>query len=70
MANQQLWHGLAALSGAAAVSLGAYGAHGFKPKNPYFLEARALFTCKYMISGTASWASNVVKKFVLCSVLE
>ncbi|CAL8462359.1 g1892 [Coccomyxa elongata] len=38
MANQQLWHGLAALSGAAAVSLGAYGAHGFKPKDPYFLE--------------------------------
>lgn len=46
MAGQQLWHGLAGLSGAAAVSLGAYGAHAFKPKDPYFLEARLLlFAC-------------------------
>ena len=28
------------------MSLGAYGAHAFKPKDPYFLEARLLlFAC-------------------------
>ena len=31
-----LWHTLAALSGASAVALGAYAAHGFKPQDPYY----------------------------------
>ena len=36
--NASIWHKVAGLSGAAAVGLGAYGAHAFKPKDPYFLE--------------------------------
>lgn len=40
MARQNIWHAIAALSGAAAVSLGAYGAHAFKPKDPYFIDVR------------------------------
>ena len=33
-----VWHKAAGLSGAAAVALGAYGAHQFKPEDPYFAE--------------------------------
>ena len=33
-----IWQKVAGLSGAAAVGLGAYGAHAFKPQDPYFLE--------------------------------
>ncbi|GLI64624.1 hypothetical protein VaNZ11_007942 [Volvox africanus] len=32
------WFRIAAISGATAVGLGAYGAHGFKPKDPYYTE--------------------------------
>eukprot|EP00884_Botryococcus_braunii_P018208 jgi/Botrbrau1/5070/Bobra.37_1s0034.1 len=33
-----MWRIFAGVSGAAAVALGAYGAHGFRPKDPYFTE--------------------------------
>ncbi|GIL49644.1 hypothetical protein Vafri_5887 [Volvox africanus] len=32
------WFRVAAISGATAVGLSAYGAHGFKPKDPYYTE--------------------------------
>ena len=31
-------HRVAAVYGATAVGLGAWGAHGFKPKDPYYAE--------------------------------
>lgn len=37
-APPSLWLRLAGLSGASAVALGAYGAHAFKPADPYFLQ--------------------------------
>jgi uncharacterized membrane protein YgdD (TMEM256/DUF423 family) len=37
-ASRSLWHTLAGLAGASAVGLGAYGAHGFRPADPYFIE--------------------------------
>jgi uncharacterized membrane protein YgdD (TMEM256/DUF423 family) len=33
-----MWRTLAGLSGATAVAMGAYGAHGFRPEDPYFTE--------------------------------
>lgn len=36
--NGSIWHKIAGLSGAAAIGLGAYAAHGFKPKDTYFAE--------------------------------
>ncbi|GFR49610.1 hypothetical protein Agub_g11631 [Astrephomene gubernaculifera] len=33
-----VWFRIAALSGATAVGMGAYGAHGFKPQDPHYLE--------------------------------
>ena len=32
------WHKVAGVAGASAIILGAYGAHGFKPKNPVYKE--------------------------------
>lgn len=37
-APTSLWLRLAALSGASAVALGAYGAHALKPADPHFLD--------------------------------
>jgi uncharacterized membrane protein YgdD (TMEM256/DUF423 family) len=37
-AGTSLWLRLAALSGASAVALGAYGAHAFKPADTHFLD--------------------------------
>ena len=36
--STRVWRLLAGLGGASAVGLGAYGAHGFKPADPYFLD--------------------------------
>lgn len=32
------WHIAAGLSGASAIALGAWGAHGFKPKSPTYKD--------------------------------
>ncbi|KAK6918728.1 Protein of unknown function DUF423 [Dillenia turbinata] len=49
--DPRLWHKVAALSGVAALGLGTYGAHGFKPKTP--LTKR--FLClKFKVWHTAS----------------
>ncbi|ONM30487.1 UPF0451 C17orf61-like protein, partial [Zea mays] len=34
--DPMLWHKVAAVSGVAALGLGTYGAHMFRPKNPTF----------------------------------
>ncbi|KAG2484256.1 hypothetical protein HYH03_016901 [Edaphochlamys debaryana] len=38
LAEPSIWYKVAALSGASAVAIGAYASHGFKPKDPYYLE--------------------------------
>ncbi|CAL9123824.1 unnamed protein product [Musa textilis] len=39
--DPRMWHKVAAISGVAAIGLGTYGAHGFRPKNPSYKEVRA-----------------------------
>mmetsp|Transcript_33091 Transcript_33091/g.45867 ORF Transcript_33091/g.45867 Transcript_33091/m.45867 type:complete len:113 (+) Transcript_33091:195-533(+) len=34
--SSSIWWKIAAVSGASAVGVAAYGAHGFKPSDPYF----------------------------------
>eukprot|EP00959_Pyramimonas_sp_CCMP1952_P407136 8532891-Pyramimonas_sp.AAC.1 len=34
--SMSIWYKVAGLSGASAVGAAAYGAHGFKPEDPYF----------------------------------
>ena len=36
--HRNTWHLVAAVSGAAAVGMGAIGAHAFKPQNPMYKE--------------------------------
>lgn len=36
--RREVWHLVAAVSGASAIGLGAYGAHGFKPSKPENLK--------------------------------
>ncbi|KAI5683104.1 hypothetical protein M9H77_04332 [Catharanthus roseus] len=36
--DPRIWHKVAAISGVAAVGLGAYGAHMFKPQNPTYKQ--------------------------------
>lgn len=38
LAASGLWLRVAAVSGATAIGLGAYGAHAFKPQDPHFTE--------------------------------
>jgi uncharacterized membrane protein YgdD (TMEM256/DUF423 family) len=33
-----MWHKVAAISGMAALGLGTYGAHVFKPENPSYKQ--------------------------------
>ena len=33
-----IWMKFAGISGASAIGMGAYGAHGFKPKDKTFIE--------------------------------
>ena len=48
------WHSAAALSGASAVALGAYGAHAFKPDNPAFVDVRACATHQHAMASHGS----------------
>jgi hypothetical protein len=36
--SRNIWHTAAAISGATAVGLGAYGAHKFKPSDPKWID--------------------------------
>ncbi|XP_042420063.1 transmembrane protein 256 homolog isoform X1 [Zingiber officinale] len=36
--NPMIWHKVAAISGVAALGLGTYGSHGFRPKDETFKE--------------------------------
>ncbi|XP_027079754.1 uncharacterized protein [Coffea arabica] len=41
--DPHLWHKVAAISGMAALGLGTYGSHVFKPKNPGYKETASLY---------------------------
>ncbi|XP_019162784.1 PREDICTED: transmembrane protein 256 homolog isoform X2 [Ipomoea nil] len=48
-----MWHKIAGISGVAALGLGTYGAHAFKPKNPAYTEFGGLLTAGIVaFSGT------------------
>ncbi|VFQ89435.1 unnamed protein product [Cuscuta campestris] len=49
-----LWHKIAAISGVAALGLGTYGAHGFKPKNPTYKELASVANSLTLPSGSHS----------------
>ena len=58
--NGSVWHKAAGLSGAAAVALGAYGAHQFKPGDPYFVEVH--LGCYIFFELTDTWTFWPMKR--------
>lgn len=59
--NPIMWHKVAAISGMAALGLGTYGAHGFKPNNPSYKEVWNT-ACLYHLVHTAALVGAPVTK--------
>ncbi|XP_009365224.2 transmembrane protein 256 homolog isoform X2 [Pyrus x bretschneideri] len=56
--DPRLWHKVAAFSGMAALGLGTYGAHGFKPQNPTYKETASLY---HLVHTAALLAAPITK---------
>ncbi|PON88489.1 Transmembrane protein [Trema orientale] len=56
------WHKVAAISGVAAVGLGAYGAHAFKPQNPAYREVWQTASLYHLVHTAALLAAPVTKR--------
>ncbi|KAL8189168.1 hypothetical protein R6Q57_028734 [Mikania cordata] len=48
--NPVIWHKVAAVSGMAALGLGTYGAHAFKPTNPSYKEVNVQNPLQFLSS--------------------
>ncbi|XP_015080558.1 transmembrane protein 256 homolog [Solanum pennellii] len=59
--DPQIWHKIAAISGVAAVGLGAYGAHGFKPQNPTYKEVWNTASLYHLVHTAALLAAPTTK---------
>ncbi|KAL5540229.1 hypothetical protein UlMin_044469 [Ulmus minor] len=57
-----IWHKIAAISGVAAVGLGAYGSHGFKPKNLTYKEVWQTASLYHLIHTAALVAAPITKR--------
>ncbi|KAI9176885.1 hypothetical protein LWI28_008265 [Acer negundo] len=56
--DPRLWHKVAAVSGVAALGLGTYGAHGFKPKDPTYTKTASLY---HLVHTAAMLAAPITK---------
>ncbi|KAL0287848.1 UNVERIFIED_CONTAM: hypothetical protein Sangu_2673000, partial [Sesamum angustifolium] len=59
--DPRLWHKAAAVSGVAALALGTYGAHGFKPKNPSYKEVWHTASLYHLVHTAALVAAPMTK---------
>ncbi|KAL0560176.1 hypothetical protein IC582_000573 [Cucumis melo] len=59
--NPLYWHKVAAISGVAALGLGTYGAHGFKPKNPAYKEVWQTASLYHLVHTAALLAAPSTK---------
>ncbi|KAJ4730184.1 hypothetical protein OWV82_002854 [Melia azedarach] len=59
--NPALWHKIAGVSGVAALGLGTYGAHGFRPQNPTFKEVWQTASLYHLVHTAAMVAAPVTK---------
>lgn len=55
------WHKVAAISGMAALALGTYGAHVFKPKNPADKEVWHTASTYHLVHTVALLAAPMTK---------
>ncbi|KAL6137047.1 hypothetical protein ACLB2K_062342 [Fragaria x ananassa] len=59
--NPMLWHKVAAVSGMAALGLGSYGAHRFKPQNPVYKEVWQTASLYHLVHTAALLAAPLTK---------
>ncbi|KAL9241192.1 hypothetical protein vseg_015329 [Gypsophila vaccaria] len=59
--NGVVWHKAAALSGILAVGLGAYGAHGFKPKEATYKQVWQTASLYHLVHTAALLAAPITK---------
>ncbi|GAB4859339.1 hypothetical protein Ancab_010802 [Ancistrocladus abbreviatus] len=59
--NPRHWHKVAALSGIAAVALGTYGAHGFKPKDAAYKQVWQTASLYHLVHTAALLAAPVTR---------
>eukprot|EP00475_Leptophrys_vorax_P042140 TRINITY_DN79490_c0_g1_i1.p1 TRINITY_DN79490_c0_g1~~TRINITY_DN79490_c0_g1_i1.p1 ORF type:complete len:127 (-),score=3.43 TRINITY_DN79490_c0_g1_i1:418-753(-) len=56
------WTKVAAVSGATAVALGAYGAHAFKPNNPAYKEVWRTANLYHLVHSAALLAAPLTRR--------
>ncbi|PWA95203.1 transmembrane protein 256 [Artemisia annua] len=59
--NPLIWHKVAAISGMAALGLGTYGAHGFKPTNPTYKEVWNTASLYHLVHTAALLGAPIAK---------
>ncbi|KAK0588746.1 hypothetical protein LWI29_004925 [Acer saccharum] len=59
--DPRLWHKVAALSGVAALGLGTFGAHGFKPKDPTYTKVWQTASLYHLVHTAAILAAPITK---------
>ncbi|XP_022885945.1 transmembrane protein 256 homolog isoform X2 [Olea europaea var. sylvestris] len=57
--DSRIWHKVAAISGIAALGLGTYGAHAFKPKNPSYKEVWQTASLYHLVHTAALVAAPI-----------
>ncbi|KAL5729706.1 hypothetical protein ACHQM5_002616 [Ranunculus cassubicifolius] len=59
--DPRMWHKVAAISGVAALGLGTYGAHMFKPKNPTYKDVWHTASLYHLVHTAALVAAPITK---------
>ncbi|KAJ6723814.1 TRANSMEMBRANE PROTEIN 256 [Salix koriyanagi] len=60
--DPSMWHKIAAVSGVAAVALGSYGAHAFKPQNPTYKQVWHTASLYHLVHTAALLAAPITKR--------
>ncbi|KAK9155337.1 hypothetical protein Sjap_002817 [Stephania japonica] len=60
--DPHVWHKVAAISGIAAVALGTYGAHAFKPQDPAYKQVWQTASMYHFFHTAAMLAAPITKK--------
>ncbi|EOA31713.1 hypothetical protein CARUB_v10014921mg [Capsella rubella] len=59
--DPRIWHKVAAVSGMAALGLGTYGAHGFKPENPSYKQVWQTASLYHLVHTAALVSAPTTK---------
>ncbi|XP_035818747.1 transmembrane protein 256 homolog [Zea mays] len=68
--DPMLWHKVAAVSGVAALGLGTYGAHMFRPKNPTYKEVWHTASLYHLVHTAVLLGTPITKRPDVVPVLH